>query len=213
MHESRIQYEGSRREFLEVLGEHDTPAYVHRGVRTEGALRDFMSRCQQQRDTLLEFCRLRVAQLAALIGQDWSRIDDHTVEPMHALPHSSGTNLGEASMYGSSGAYLSVLHQNWQYELRVEIRRSDSSKAVRRSLREVVTSFESFNAKWEQFLSELDFSEINQIRRDYNDYYVCEKAAALQSEKLAAHGFERLPPITVTDVRHEMPLLCVPRLR
>lgn len=197
MHESSIEREGSRREFLEVLGEYDTPAYIQRGFRTEGALRDFMEKCQQQRDSLLEFCRLRVAQLAALIGEQWSVVDEHATLDSDV----------------TASSYLSSLHNIWQHELRVEIRRTNSGKAIGRSLREVATSFESFNTKWERWLAGLDFSEINRVRQDYNDYYVCEKAAALQSERLAAHGFENLPPIGVKDVRDKMPLLSVPRLR
>lgn len=202
MHESSIEREGSRREFLEVLGEYDTPAYIQRGFRTEGALRDLMAKCHEKRDSLLEFCQLRVAQLAALIGQDWSIVDEHATisEPIDKT-------------LGNAGSYLKELDEEWQYELRVDVRRSESANAIRRSIKEVASSFESFNKKWERFLEGLDLSEINRIRQDYNDYYVCEKAAALQSERLAAHGFERLQPLALDDIRNRIPSLSVPRLR
>lgn len=202
MHESSIEREGSRREFLEVLGEYDTPAYIQRGFRTEGALRDLMTKCHEKQESLLEFCRLRVAQLAALVGYDWSMVDEHATI--------SGALDKDPQ---KAGCYLKQLNDTWQYELRVDIRRSDSPKAIRRSIKEVASSFESFNAKWEHFLDSIDLSEINRIRQDYNDYYVCEKAAALQSERLAAHGFERLPPLSIDDVRSRIPLLSVPQLR
>ena len=78
---------------------------------------------------------------------------------------------------------------------------------------ELSKSFQTFNTKWKRFLTQLDFTEINQVRLDYNNYYICEKAAAFQSERIAAHGFVELKPLVVADVLAEYPLLNIPLVR
>ena len=200
MHQGGIDSEGSRREFLEILAEFDTPAYIQRGVRTEAALQRFLTDCRREREDRLEFSRLRLAQLAALINEEWSVID----------PYAEFADQNE--IIGSVSEYLSDLHRQWSPELRVPLSPTLATQKTRRALGDLSKSFQAFNGKWKRFLHELDFTEINQVRADYNNYYVCEKAAALQSERIASHGFQELPPLTTADVVAEFPLLRVPRV-
>lgn len=202
--EQRIEPGGSRREFLEVLSDYDVPAYVRRGVRTENAVRHFMASCQRRRETHLEFCRMRVAQLVQRIGRNWPIVDEYAY---FAADQQSDVTTPLAS------EYLSDLDAAWQYKLRVHVDRTDGASFIRRGLRDVARSFASFNRKWESVLNQLDFSDVNRVLEDYNNYYVCEKAAALQSEGIAAHGFERRRPLGIDDVRQSLPLLLVPSMR
>jgi hypothetical protein len=79
-------------------------------------------------------------------------------------------------------------------------------------LRELVSSLERFNTRWQPYIEQVDCRTINELREGYNRYYVLEKACALRSDRLARIGFEPMAPLTVEELAGQLPLLSVPRL-
>ncbi len=189
-----LDHEGSRREFLGVLAQFDTPAFIKRARRVEDAEAQILSHCRGHRTALLEIPGIRLATAGALIAYKWESLGDYLRED-------------------GFSAYLDALYKEWEPQLRVEVLATDSRRKIRRTLRELVSSFENFNKKWAQFLRELDLTSVNQVREDYNNYYVCEKACAFDSEQIGQRGFERLPPMMPDDVVKKLPYLNVPTMR
>lgn len=113
--------EGSRREFLELAAQVDTPAFIRRGLRVEVALNSLIGSCEKQREDLLEFCRLRLATLNALIGNDWTRI----------VPYVDEESAGD----------LRRLHDTWQPELRVSVPASNAPGKLKSAQKRFLTPF------------------------------------------------------------------------
>lgn len=185
---------GARREFLELVAQFDAPAFIKRARRTEEAAAQVMAFCRSRRSVLLEIPALRLATVGALIAYDWPA-------------------LGEYLQDGSAAEYLDSLHDEWQPQLRVVIQATDSPRKIRRALTELAMTFENFNRKWQLFTRELDLADVNQARADYNNYYVCEKACAFDSEEIGQRGFQELQPFAREDVIKELPYLHVPTIR
>ena len=186
--------EGSRREFLEFVAQFDTPAFIRRARRTEEAATQIIAFCRDRRNVLMEISQMRLATVGALVAYDWPA-------------------LGEYLQDGNPTDYLDSLHDEWKPQLRVRIQVADSPRKIRRALRDLATSFENFNRKWGLFTRGLDLTDVNQAREDYNNYYVCEKACAFDSEEIGRQGFQELPPFTLDDVIKELPYLHVPAIR
>jgi hypothetical protein len=87
-----------------------------------------------------------------------------------------------------------------------------SPAKLRRSLRELVYSLRRFNERWLLFVTSVDLEKLNQIRADYNRYYLLEKECALRSPRLARQGFVPLAPMTLADLLERLPPLPVPEL-
>ena len=68
-----------------------------------------------------------------------------------------------------------------------------------------------FNRNWQAYLDGLDVESVNKPRREYNEFYVLEKACAFGSEK-ATEGFEPLQMIQREDLIQRFPLLTLPGL-
>lgn len=186
--------EGSRREFLEFVAQFDTPAFIRRARRTEEAAAQVLDFCRDNRNAFLEIPAIRLATAGVLVAHDWPA-------------------LGKYLEDGNDADYLNSLHDEWKPQLRIQIQVTDSGRKIRRALRELATSFENFNRKWGLFTRELDLTDVNQVREDYNNYYVCEKACAFDSEEIGRQGFQELPPFTLDDVIKELPYLHVPAIR
>ena len=183
--------EGSRREFLEFAAQFDTPAFIKRARRTEEAVAQIIAYCRDRRNVLLEIPAMRLATVGALVAYGWPSLVAYLQDD-------------------SAADYLDSLYDEWKPHLRVRIQVTDSPRKIRRALRELATSFENFNRKWELFTRELDLTDVNQAREDYNNYYVWEKACAFDSEEIGRHGFQELPPFTLDAVIKELPYLHVP---
>lgn len=182
-------YEGSRTEFMKMLAEQDgPPAYVLRAQRVEDVWKQLLKRCRKERDELLDMPRTRLAQVAALIDKKWG--------------------LLAAFLRDSSNAeYLQSLHDEWQPTLRLELQATDSNTKIRKALHELDTSFSRFNRRWEKFVDDVSLRNVNYEREEYNNYYLVEKSAAFDSDRLAEMGFERLKLATHDDVYDAVPRL------
>jgi len=77
-------------------------------------------------------------------------------------------------------------------------------------LDDLIQSVERFNRRWSKYLNELELDSINQMRRDYNRFYLLEKECALFSSRVASDGFVPLKSLTTADLLAEFPLISIP---
>ena len=188
-------YEGSRAEFMKLLAEREEPpAFVQRAQRVEAAWEWLVRQCSRQRHELLEMPRMRLATVAAVIGQQW-------------------TSLSCCVGVRDDIDYLRELHEQWQPKLRVQISPASAPRKIHATVRDLCESFKRFNRRWEAQVAEVNLAGVNYERQAYNEFYIVEKAAALGSERLASHGFEPLTDKTAEDLMGELPSLRIPQLR
>lgn len=180
------------RQFNELASLFDAPAYVRRGRAVEQELQFVVARCEQQRQEWLMMPRLQLGRLQALAGE-WSGLSRH---------------LADAEQ-------VTVLESLWamlQPKLRVPLEPTTSARKLRRALAELIESLERFNARWQGYLGKVDVRRVNELREDYNRYYVLEKACALRSDRLARLGYSPTTPLDLAELQRHLPLLPVPRV-
>ena len=186
-------YEGSRGEMLKILADNDMPpAFIERARRTEAANDQVIQLAKKERYELLDMSRLRLGVLAEMIRQDWSLlkefIEDDSIE------------------------YLRALHSDWKPQLRVEVSASNQARRLKKAITELIESFSAFNRKWKTYVElEANYFEVNELREGYNKFYVVEKAAAFDSERLARDGFVELAPFTADELLQTLPYLKLPK--
>src|SRR5579884_2608147 len=134
---------------------YDAPAYVRRARQVEDAWDQLLDRCQKQRDEWLPMVRVRLGQLRGLAG-GWEEL----------LPL-----LADEEQV----AVLRWLEAHLRPRLRAPVERTSSARVLRRALRELNGSLERFNARWREFLPEVDLTAVNELREGYNRYYLLEK--------------------------------------
>lgn len=169
----------------------DAPAFVRRARQVEDSWTLLLDRCRFEQRRLLELPRMRIGRLMAL-----------------AVPRS----LLEGLVPGAELERLEQLHREWDPHLRSPVKPARSAKELADALSDLARSFERFNRRWSKFLNELELESINQLRRDYNRFYVLEKECALFSSRIARDGFLPLPMITTADLLAEFPLLSIPAI-
>ncbi len=185
--------EDDRHSLQRFLAHYDTPAYVRRARQVEEAFEQLLHFCRQQRGEALTSVRRQLGQLQALAGawevlRPWLKDDQQlcTLRELHAL---------------------------LQPELRWPPQPSSSSRVLRQTLRELCDRIERFNRWWQSFLPTVNLATVNELRADYNRYYLLEKECALRSVRLARQGFRRLEPVTVEELAVLLPPLVVPELK
>jgi hypothetical protein len=176
----------------QFMAQYDAPAYVRRARRVDAEWEGLLARCRRQRDEWLALVRVRLATLHALAG-DWERL----------LPL-----LADAEHVES----LRKLHDELRPELRLPVPPTESVRALRRAVAELIESAERFNRRWRAYLDTVDLGPANAARDGYNRWYVLEKECALRSARLARQGFRPLAPLTLDAVAAALPPLPVPRL-
>jgi hypothetical protein len=185
-----LDYEGSRSEFLKLLAEMgEEPAFIARARAPRDALEALLHACEAKRDELLKWPRFHLVALAQRVRGDWSRLGSLLAGPealtlLEALA---------ASMPANSPG------------------RSDWLTSDRAAVRQFVESGERFNHNWRTYVDGVDLESVNQPRRDFNQYYVLEKACAFGSE-MVAEGFEPLGMIDGAFLYERFPLLVLPDL-
>lgn len=176
--------------FQYVISSFDAPAFVRRGRDVAWAWESLLNICEQKREKLVEFPRLRLAQLFALTS----------ASPLLL------TDLCTSDDFG----YLKELNREWALRLRVSIEPTKSPRVVKQAFVEVVTSFERFNGRWRDYLQKIDLSNVNTLRAAYNEKYLLEKECATWSIAATNRGFVPLPPVSIQDLHQRFPLLRVP---
>lgn len=182
-----------QKRFSSLLSRLDAPAYQRRGRAVQDALAALHARCAQQREELLKMPRLRLGRLAALAGA-WERL----------APWLSDDRERQQ---------LKRLHEELAPKLRVPIEMAASEGPLKAELQALVASLERFNRRLAAFLAKQELEPINALIAGYNRHYVFEKECVVRSPRLARHGFEPLPPVTLADLSTLHPPLPVPRLR
>ncbi|MFN4257772.1 MAG: hypothetical protein ACK4RK_00610 [Gemmataceae bacterium] len=175
------------RAFQHVSSAFGAPAYIRRGRRVQEALDALLRRCQRQRDEWLRLTRVRLGLVRALAGEwevlrPWLR-DNETL------------------------ASLRRLHEEWQPRPPVDIAPTTSPRRLRAALRELAESISFFNERWRRYVMQVDLSEVNTAREQYNRYYVLEKECAVRSPRVARQGFQPLPPLTHAELLEMVPLV------
>lgn len=176
----------------QVMGQFDAPAFVRRARGVEEALQRLHERCRRQRTEWLEIPRLRLAIFHALIA-DWSRAGDYLADSSDVMS-------------------LQSLFNDWQPRLRASVAPTDSSRKIRLAAWQMRSAFERFNHRWTEFILELDLSAMNELRTDYNQFYVLEKECFVRSAVVARAGFQPLPPLSPEELFIVFPLLPVLQL-
>jgi hypothetical protein len=175
-----------------VMGQYGAPAYIRRARGVEEALEYLLLKCRGQREAWLGMVKLYLGRLLALAGE-WPAL-----RPLVADDEQL--------------AVLETLRQELRPRLRLPPERTTSARVLRYALRELVSSLERFNRRWQAYLEKLDFAAVNEVRDGYNRYYVLEKSCALRNDVLATLGFVPLAPMTLAELTSHLPPLPVPRL-
>jgi hypothetical protein len=108
---------------------------------------------------------------------------------------------------------LEQLHAELTPKLRTPLAPTRSHRRLRGVLVELRESIARFNRRWESHLPTVDLTYVNELRDNYNNYYLLEKECALRSARLARQGFVPLEPLTTQDLFVALPLLPLPVLR
>lgn len=193
MHEGSWGSEGDERQQQELLQMFGAPAYIRRARLVEEALNHLLLGANKQRKEWLEIPRMLLGQLHALAG-DWRRLRPFVEEETQLV-------------------VLDNLCVAMEPRLRLSLERSNSSRRLKQALLEFVNSLERFNHRWMNYLNRLDVHGVNQLRENYNRWYVLEKACALRNDVLARLEFTPLLPLDLEELLHHLPLIPVPRLR
>jgi hypothetical protein len=185
-----FDYEGSRSEFLKLLAEFgEEPAFIARARAPQIALEALLQACAAKREELLRWPKFHLSMLAQQVRNDWSRLSS-----LFAVPESV--------------TMLEALHTSMPMNLAVQTNWLLSDKAA---LSHLLESAERFNRQWRIFIDGLDLEPVNKPRRDFNQFYVLEKACAFGSEHVA-EGFEPLGMIDSENLYARFPLLALPCL-
>jgi hypothetical protein len=185
-----LEYEGSRIEFLKLLAQYgEEPSFIARARAPEIALESLVRACGAKRDELLKWPKHHLWALANRVGGQWSR-------------------LGCLLAVPESVRLLETMHTMMPTSKAARVNRLGSDRAA---LHRFLESAERFNRNWRTYLDGLDLECVNKPRRDYNEFYVVEKACAFGNERVA-DGFQPLEMIEREDLFQRFPLLTLPSL-
>jgi len=175
-------------EIKELLGLFDVPAFARRGQDLESALARLRLRAHRRRDDMLDMVRLRLRQWAAAAPGPDADLGyfDASIAPLWPL--------------AGAGA------PKWAT-------RPASRRGLRAIARDLVASLERFNRRWAEYLDGINLDPINRQVEHYNRYYRLEKECSLGSARLAARHFVPREPVSLDQLRAELPPLPVPGLR
>lgn len=136
---------------------------------------------------MLKWPKFHLSMLAHQVRKDWSRLGS-----LFAVPESA--------------TMLEALHANLPAKAPVPTIPLASDKAA---LRRFLESAERFNRNWRAYIDGLDLEPVNRPRRDFNQFYVLERACAFGSERIT-DGFEPLGMIDRAYLDARFPLLALP---
>jgi hypothetical protein len=160
----------------EVFAQFDAPAYVRRARQVEQAYEELLALCRRHREECLGMVRLRIGLLRALAGE-W--------ESLRPLVADEGQVI-----------LLRDLHDLLSPQLRAPLEATSSPRELRRALAELQESIDRANRRWARFLDSLDLAPLNELRQNYNRYYLLEKECVVRSPRAARPGFRPLEILT-----------------
>ena len=174
--------------FQQIAGSFDEPAFLRRARDTENAWVFLLERARKQQAEWLNIPTLRLGRLAML------------------APHFQAC---EPFITADSASDLRSLHSKWNPQLKRMLAPATKQSQVQAAIDQLIAAFERFNTRWSSYVADLDYDYVNNMRQQYNRWYVIEKECALQSFRTATTGFKPLPMVTVEDVTALLPLLPV----
>ncbi len=174
--------------FQQIAGSFDEPAFLRRARATENAWVSLLERARKQQVEWLKIPRLRLGRLAMLAP------NFQACEPI---------------ITADTAAELRSLHSGWNPQLKRAVARATKQSQIQTAIDQLIAAFERFNTRWSGYVAELNYDYVNNMRQQYNRWYVIEKECALQSFRTATTGFKPLPMVTVDDVTALLPLLPV----
>ncbi|MEO1526792.1 MAG: hypothetical protein AAFX06_15255 [Planctomycetota bacterium] len=179
-----------RQEFLRILVDlGEEPAFVSRARAPQAALDGLVAAYEKRREELLRWPRRHFTALRSRVRGDWQRLRKHCrEEDANRLLESLSSELSELAPY-DNGPFM-------------------SDRAL---LKAFVESGRRFNSEWQAILEEDELTEVNRVRREYNEYYPIEKAAAFGTDRFNAN-FEPLDPLEGSFLIERFPLLRLPTL-
>lgn len=172
--------------FKTFLSQTGAPAFMRRALRVSEAEDGLMARCLAQRDELLAMVRLRLGMLRALAGQ-WE-------------------NLASVLAPGDI-VTLRKLEETLTPAANHSLPPTTAKSSLLLAYRELAESVARFNRRWLDHLREVDLTDLNELRANYNRYYVLEKECITRSPRLARQGFTPLAPLTHDELLRRFPLL------
>ena len=177
-------------EVKELMGLFDAPAFARRGRDVEWAFNKPLHLCRNKRLELLEMvhCRLRMWTAATNGPDDWQLAFQEPIDCIWLIAEAPAPH--------------------WKGGGRVP-----SRKQLTQLSSGLVQSVERFNARWLQWISQLQVDSINRQIDHYNKYYILEKECIVGSARLAARLFQPQPRIEPEWLLGQFPLLPVPKLK
>ncbi|GIW81319.1 MAG: hypothetical protein KatS3mg105_3126 [Gemmatales bacterium] len=172
--------------FRRFVAQYDAPAYVRRARRVQQAWDELLARCRSRRLELLANVRLRLGMAYALAG-DWRAFKPFLHDDQLCL--------------------LESLFLELKPTLRVPVETTNSKRRLLKALKELKESMDRFNVRWSEEIAKVDLRQLNELRADYNRYYLLEKECSLRSPRLARQGYRPLPPLTTADLAAQLPTL------
>ncbi|MFK7820457.1 MAG: hypothetical protein AB8G99_17180 [Planctomycetaceae bacterium] len=176
--------------FQQITGSFDEPAFLRRAKDTEAAWQVLLARTERKRVDWLKMPTIYLGRVFMLASgsHPLSRfVCEHSVATLHR----QFTDLNPA--------------------LRRKISAASTDGEVRSELKKLIQSFERFNTRWQAYVEDIDFGEVNMLRAGYNKYYTLEKECALMSSRTATAGFQELPMVGPKDIHCHFPPLSIPR--
>lgn len=172
--------------FQQIAGSFDEPAFLRRARDTENAWVFLLDRARKQRVEWSKIPRLRLGRLA-MLAPDFQAC--------------------ELFITADSAGDLRSLQKKWNPQLKRALTPARKQSQIQAAIDQLTTAFERFNTGWSDYVTGLNYDHVNNMRRQYNRWYVIEKECALQSFRTATTGFKPLPMVTVEDVTARLPLL------
>lgn len=183
-----------RQLFQQIIATFDSPAYMRRARDVEAAWNEIELRCQREYEANLEMPLLRMAQLL-------STISGNVHELLPLLPESS-CRVTIAELTDLAGKWTARLTP-----LLGRVQSAEPGVEAKEALNSLLLSCQRFNRHWTDFVPKVDLTEVNRLRRDYNEYYLLEKECVVQSPAVARIGYEPLNPATHQDLFQLFPCL------
>ncbi|MFN9719780.1 MAG: hypothetical protein ACK58L_13860 [Planctomycetota bacterium] len=186
--------ENDRQLFQQIIATFDSPAYMRRSRDTEAAWNDVVTQCRSHYQSAAEIPLLRLVQVCRLCGRDLAQ-----------LVVRNSSLLREPTV-----DEFQAMLARWSERIQPMLLRADRSGMNGDAVlawQTFVSSCERFNRGWQAFVVGVDLSEINRLRRDYNEYFLLEKECAVHSPLVARMEYEPLTPATHDDLIRMFPLL------
>ena len=187
-----IGSDGSGLPLKYLMSQYGGPAFMRRANQVQEALDQLVNQCRRERDEMLKMVKIHLGALHGLAG-DWNAL--------------------RGCLEEDELRRVQEMHADLAPQPRLPITATTSARVLRRALRELIESIEWFNRRWQQHLAEVDLGGVNEVRDEYNRYYVLEKECLVRSPRLARQGFRPLEPLTLNELTQLLPPLPVPRLK